>query len=130
MYMPYLATAEASGAGTNGGSVWKDVHRVLWSAAPEGTMRLRGCQDRQHATATVECWFPSWFVSMNLRLHLTYLSRFGKEFQLSTTKRVADDSQSNTFAMRGNIEGLKHLFTQGLAGPRDVSDSRGYTLMR
>jgi ankyrin repeat protein len=32
--------------------------------------------------------------------------------------------------MEGNIEGLKHLFSQGLAGPRDVSDSRGYTLMR
>lgn len=91
---------------------------------------FRGCQDRQHATATVEYWFPSWFVSMNLRLHLTCLPRSGPEFQLSTTQRVADDSQSITFAMEGNIEGLKHLFTQGLAGPRDVSDSRGYTLMR
>lgn len=91
---------------------------------------FRGCRDRQNATATVEYWFPSWFVSMNLRLHLTYLPRTGPEFQLSTTRRVADDSQSITFAMQGNIEGLKHLFTQGLAGPRDVSDSRGYTLMR
>jgi ankyrin repeat protein len=91
---------------------------------------FRGCRDRQHPTATVEYWFPSWFVSMNLRLHLTYLPRTGPEFQLSTTRRVADDSQSITFAMQGNIEGLKHLFTQGLAGPRDVSDSRGYTLMR
>lgn len=91
---------------------------------------FRGCRDKQNPTATVEYWFPSWFVSMNLRLHLTYLPRAGPEFQMSTTRRVADDSQSITFAMQGNIEGLKHLFMQGLAGPRDVSDSRGYTLMR
>jgi ankyrin repeat protein len=97
---------------------------------PKEPCDFRGCQDRQHATATVEYWFPSWFVSMNLRLHLTYLPRTGPEFQLSTTRRVSDASQSITFAMQGNIEGLKHLFTQGLAGPRDVSDSRGYTLMR
>ena len=91
---------------------------------------FRGCQDRQHAAATFEYWFPAWFVSMNLKLQLTCLPRMGPELQLSTTRRVADDSQSVAFAMQGNIEGLKHLFTQGLAGPRDVSDSRGYTLMR
>lgn len=91
---------------------------------------FRGCEDRRRATATVEYWFPSWFVSMNAKLHLTYLPRVGPEYQLSTIRRVADDSPSITFAMQGNIEGLKHLFAQGLAGPRDVSDSRGYTLMR
>ncbi|KAL8874864.1 MAG: hypothetical protein Q9198_006703 [Flavoplaca austrocitrina] len=32
--------------------------------------------------------------------------------------------------MQGNIDGLKYLFSMGLAGPRDVSDSRGFTLMR
>ena len=91
---------------------------------------FRGCRDRQQATATIEYWFPSWFVSMNLRLHLAYLPRAGPEFQLSTTRRVPDSSQSVTFAMQGDIEGLKYLFAQGLAGPRDVSNSRGYTLLR
>ncbi|KAL8891263.1 MAG: hypothetical protein Q9215_001676 [Flavoplaca cf. flavocitrina] len=32
--------------------------------------------------------------------------------------------------MQGNIDGLKYLFSKGLAGQRDVSDSRGFTLMR
>ena len=91
---------------------------------------FRGCRDRQNATATMEYWFPWWFVAMNLKLHLTYLPRTGPQFQLSTTKRVPDDSQSIAFAMQGNIDGLKHLFSQGLVGPRDVSDSRGFTLMR
>jgi hypothetical protein len=67
---------------------------------------------------------------MNLRLRLTYLPRTGPEFQLSKTRIVADDSRSITSAMQGNIEGHKHLFTHGLAGPGDVSDSQGYNLMR
>ncbi|ETN40840.1 uncharacterized protein HMPREF1541_05120 [Cyphellophora europaea CBS 101466] len=90
----------------------------------------RGCRIRRPAVATLECWLPAWLATMNLKFHLTYLARSGPSFQLSTTRRVSDDSQSISFAMRGDIEGLRHLFAQGLAGPRDVSDSRGYTLMR
>lgn len=91
---------------------------------------FRGCRDRQSATATIEYWFPWWFVSMNSKLCLTYLPRIGPQFQLSTTRRIPDDSQSIAFAMQGNIDGLKYLFSQGLVGPRDVSNSRGFTLMR
>lgn len=91
---------------------------------------FRGCKDRQNATATMEYWFPKWFVSMNLKLFLTHVPRTGPQFQLSTTRRVPDDSQSIAFAMQGNIDGLKYLFSQGLINPRDVSDSRGFTLVR
>ena len=91
---------------------------------------FRGCRDRQNATATMEYWFPWWFVSMNLRLCLTYLPWTGPQLQLSTTRRIPDDSQSITFAMQGNVDGLKYLISQGLVGPRDVSNSRGFTLMR
>lgn len=91
---------------------------------------FRGCRDRQNATATIEYWFPWWFVSMNSKLCLTYLPWTGPQFQISTTRRIPDDSQSIAFAMQGNIDGLKYLFSQGLVGPRDVSDSRGFTLMR
>jgi hypothetical protein len=65
---------------------------------------FRECRDRRHASATVEYWFPSWFISMHLKSYLTYLPRTGPEFLLSTIRRVADDSQSITFAMEGNIE--------------------------
>ena len=56
---------------------------------------FRGCRDRQNATATIEYWFPWWFVSMNSKLCLTYLPRTGPQFQLSTTRRIPDDSQSS-----------------------------------
>ncbi|CAG8954641.1 hypothetical protein HYFRA_00004561 [Hymenoscyphus fraxineus] len=91
---------------------------------------FRGCRDKQTPSATVEYWFPWWFVSMNMKLYLKYLPNAGPQFQLTTTRRVPDSSQSIVFAMEGNIEGLQYLFNQGLASPRDVSDSRGYTLMR
>lgn len=91
---------------------------------------FRGCRDQQNPTAIMEYWFPWWFVSMNLKIYFKYLPSTGPQFQLSTMRRVPDTSQSITFARQGNIEGLKDLFSRGLASPRDVSSSRGFTLMR
>ncbi len=54
----------------------------------------------------------------------------GPQLQLATQRRVADSAQSIAFALTGNIDGLKDLFSRGLASPRDVSDSRGFSLMR
>lgn len=91
---------------------------------------FRGCRDRQNATATIEYWFPWWIVSMNSKFCLTYLPWTGPQCHLSTTRRIPDDSQAIAFAMQGNTDGLKYLFSQRLVGPRDVSDSRGFSLMR
>ncbi|KAF2261005.1 ankyrin [Lojkania enalia] len=91
---------------------------------------FRGCRDRQEPDAMMEYWFPGWFVAMNLKMHLKLLPMSGPQFQLATTRRIPDSSQSITFAMKGDIQGLRHLFTQGLAHPRDISDSRGYSLLR
>ncbi|KAJ5951075.1 uncharacterized protein N7479_009488 [Penicillium vulpinum] len=33
-------------------------------------------------------------------------------------------------ALNGNIDGLKYLFSKGLASPRDVSTTRGYSVLR
>ncbi|GFF56429.1 hypothetical protein IFM46972_10511 [Aspergillus udagawae] len=91
---------------------------------------FRGCKDRQKSAVTMEYWLPWWFVSKNLRLYIKDLPTTGPQLQLSTARRVPDASQSIAFAMQGNIEGLKYLFAQGLASPRDVSNSRGYSLVR
>ncbi|KAI0189230.1 ankyrin [Astrocystis sublimbata] len=50
--------------------------------------------------------------------------------QLATQWRVPDTAQSITFALKGNIDGLKDLFSRGLASPWDMSDSRGFSLIR
>ncbi|KAK6352273.1 hypothetical protein TWF730_009103 [Orbilia blumenaviensis] len=89
-----------------------------------------GCRHKQTASATVEYWFPWWFVMKNLQINVKFIPHSGPQLQLSTVRRVPDDSVSISYAMKGNIEGLQYLFSQGLASPRDVSDSRSYSLMR
>lgn len=91
---------------------------------------FRGCKDKQSPTLTMEYWFPWWMVSKYIRMNFKYLPSTGPQLQLSTTRRVPDTAQSIAFAMQGNIDGLKYLFAKGLASPVDVSDSRGFSLMR
>lgn len=44
--------------------------------------------------------------------------------------RVPDTAQSIFYAIQGNIDGLKYLFSHNLASPMDVSVSRGFSLVR
>ncbi|GAB7365782.1 hypothetical protein MBLNU230_g7117t1 [Neophaeotheca triangularis] len=91
---------------------------------------FRGCKDRQDLTATMDYWFPWWFVSMNIRMQVKCLPSSGPQLQLSTIRRVPDNSQTIAYALQGNIDGLRYLFDKGRGSPRDVSDSRGYNLVR
>jgi hypothetical protein len=89
------------------------------------------CEKAQIPHVSVEYWFPLGFCwSQIIRLHLAYQPNFGPHMQLSTLRRVPDSAQGVTYALEGNIDGLKSLFKQGLASPRDVSDTRGYSLLR
>ncbi|MCJ1456869.1 hypothetical protein MMC28_007235 [Mycoblastus sanguinarius] len=89
------------------------------------------CEKNQSACVSVEYWFPLGFVwSKILRLQLTYQPHIGPQFELSTLRRVPDSAQCVNFALNGNIDGLKDLFKKGLASPRDVSTTRGYSVLR
>ena len=89
------------------------------------------CEKNQAAHVSVEYWFPLGFVwSKILRLQLTYQPHIGPQFELSTLRRVPDSAQCVNFALNGDIDGLKDLFKRGLASPRDVSTTRGYSVLR
>ena len=89
------------------------------------------CEKNQAAHISVEYWFPLGFVwSKILRLQLMYQPNLGPQFELSTFRRVPDSAQCVNFALTGNIDGLKDLFKRGLASPRDVSTTRGYSVLR
>lgn len=89
------------------------------------------CSKKQIPTANIEYWFPLGFCwSQIVRFHLAYDPNTGPSLQLSTLRQVSDSSQCVSFALNGNIEGLKGLFQDGLASPRDVSTTRGYSLLR
>ncbi|TGJ79061.1 hypothetical protein E0Z10_g9705 [Xylaria hypoxylon] len=87
----------------------------------------RGSPIRQ---VNLEYWFPLGFWSTIIRMQVTYGLNMGPTLNLETLRRVPDSAMSVNFAVDGNIEGLKHLFRQGRSSPRDVSTTRGYSLLR
>ncbi|KAL9090460.1 MAG: hypothetical protein Q9159_001990 [Coniocarpon cinnabarinum] len=89
------------------------------------------CQTHKQSSATVEYWFPlGWFWSNILQFEMSYRTNMGPQFQLRTLRRVPDDAACVNFALNGNINGLRDLFSRGLASPQDVSETRGYSVLR
>ena len=89
------------------------------------------CVKAQSPAISFEYWFPMGFVwSQILQLKVSYEPNVGPQFELRSLRRVPDTAQCVHFALNGNIEGLKGLFKRGLASPRDVSNTRGYSVLR
>lgn len=92
---------------------------------------IQDCAKRESARVSVEYWFPLGFCwSQIMRLQLGYQPNIGPQMSLGTLRQVPDSAPCVTFALNGNIDGLKDLFTRGLASPRDVSTTRGYSILR
>ncbi|KAI9696670.1 MAG: hypothetical protein M1820_008044 [Bogoriella megaspora] len=89
------------------------------------------CEKAQSPNVSLEYWFPiGFFWSQIVRLQLAYQPKFGPQAALSTLRQIPDSSPSVDFALGGNINGLKDLFKNGMASPRDISSTRGYSLLR
>lgn len=92
---------------------------------------IDGCQRSRSSQVTLEYWFPwAFFSSTIMRMQIGYQPNIGTLMQLDTLRRVPDTSQCVNFALQGDIEGLKYLFSHSLASPRDVSTTRGYSVLR
>jgi hypothetical protein len=65
-----------------------------------------------------------------VRLQRAYQPNTSPQMSLSTPRRVPDSAQYVSYALEDNIEGLKSLFKHGLASPRDVSSTRGYSILQ
>ena len=89
------------------------------------------CSRSRDSYASLEYWFRlGFFSSRILRLRLFHQPSFGARLELTALRRVPDNAQVINFALDGNIQGLKELFNRGLASPRDVSSTRGYSVCR
>lgn len=90
-----------------------------------------GCRKSQSPWISLEYWFPlGYFWSQIFRLQVAYQSNIGPQVSLSTLRRIPSSALCIQYALTGNIEGLKTLFTRGLASPMDVCSTRGYSLLR
>ncbi|KAH8432453.1 uncharacterized protein LDX57_010089 [Aspergillus melleus] len=89
------------------------------------------CRKSRASQVNMEYWFPLGFLSSAIvRLQIGYQPNIGTLLQLDTMRRVPDTAQCVSFALNGDIDGLKYLFDKGLASPRDVSTTRGYSVLR
>ena len=88
------------------------------------------CRRKQTACVSMEYWFPPWLLSHIVKLEIAHQPSAGPQMQLTTLRRVPDTANCISFAMTGDIDGMKALFIQGLASPQDVSITRGYSLAR
>ena len=89
------------------------------------------CEKSQVPHVSLEYWFPlGFFWSHIIRLQMDYQGNIGPQLSLTTLRRIPDSAQCVNFALNGNINGLKDLFARGLASPRDVSGTRGYSILR
>lgn len=89
------------------------------------------CARHQNPQVSAEYWFPIGFLwSQIVRIELAYHPNLGPQWSLTALRRVPDSATCVKYSLEGNIDGLKSLFRQGLASPKDVSSTRGYTLLR
>lgn len=95
------------------------------------TCDAEGCRKSRSPCISLQYWFPlGYFWSQIFCLQVAYRAHFGPQVSLSTLRRVPNSALCIKYAMTGNIEGLKTLFTRGLASPTDVCSVRGYSLLR
>ncbi|KAF2105246.1 ankyrin repeat-containing domain protein [Lophiotrema nucula] len=87
------------------------------------------CTKAQAPYIKVEYWFPLGFLWSQI-VRFEAAGGMGPQMQLSLLRRIPDSAASVSFALEGNVDGLRDLFRRGLASPRDVSDTRGYSLLR
>lgn len=88
------------------------------------------CMGSRGKQISLEYWFPMSIWCTIVRVQVGVSLNGGPSLHLETLRRVPDSSQCVSFAQTGNIGGLQYLFRHGYASPRDVSSSRGYTLLR
>lgn len=101
-----------------------------------GMPRVRGhcgdvrCRRRQAPCISIEYWFPLWFLAQVIMVLFVQQPGAGPHFQIRTIRRVPGSAKCITFAVNGNIEGMKALFVQELASPHDVSQTRNFSMLR
>lgn len=92
---------------------------------------IPSCEAAKNPAITAEYWFPmGLFWSMIVQFNLSYQVNAGPQIGIKTLRRVPDSAMCVNYTIKGDIEGLKGLFRRGTASPRDVSDTRGYSLLR
>ena len=93
-----------------------------FSGLPLVTRRCteRSCQNPEGPSGSIVYRFPSWFWSRLIAITLKYVPICGPEINVRFPREVTP-SKLYLLAMHGDIQGVKTLFTEGVASPWDVN---------
>lgn len=87
------------------------------------------CRMQSIPTFRLNFFFPQWMMSRLLQFvaQLSYMK--GPELVLRMPRIVPDNAPALFYAVQGDIEGIKSLFSKGLASPYDVALNDGRTAL-
>ena len=89
----------------------------------------RLCRGKRVAMVKVTYHFPRWALARTLHAMINVSSMGEPKLLLRLPRVIHWGSDIFKFAKRGNINGIKTLFSQGLASPFDVDDDDGETAL-
>jgi len=89
----------------------------------------RTCRKQSIPTVKVTYHFPHWLLARMIHFVLTLSYMKGPGVSLSMPRVIPDNAPVLTFAVQGNLDGIKSLFSKGTASPYDVALSNGRTAL-
>jgi hypothetical protein len=89
----------------------------------------RNCNRQSIPTVTVSYHFPQWLLSRMIHFVMSFTYMNGPQVSLKMQRVVAGSSDLFSFAVQGNFDGIKSLFSRGLASPYDVAATNGRTAL-
>lgn len=85
------------------------------------------CRRHRSKAVKVSYYFPSWFFARILSLSIVLMPSDGPHISLTFPRIVSKDAIVFRFAEIGDVGGIKTLFREGTASPRDILSVGGYT---
>jgi hypothetical protein len=89
----------------------------------------RNCRKQSIPTVKVTYHFPHWLLARMIHFVLTLSYMKGPGVSLSMPRVIPDNAPVLTFAVQGNLDGIRSLFSKGIASPYDVALSNGRTAL-
>jgi hypothetical protein len=94
-----------------------------------GRCNQRNCHRQSIPTVNISYCFPHWLLARMIHFVMSFTYMNGPQVSLKMPRVVAGSSDIFSFAVQGNFDGIKSLFSRGLASPYDVAAPNGRTAL-
>jgi len=96
---------------------------LRWQRSPQTCKRpsCRNCSKATRKTMRIQYYLPWWMMGRIVQLESGYNASRRLTISFKTSHIVPEDSNVFLLAQHNNLDGIKKLFSQGLASPFDVS---------